>query len=189
MGSLEAILVDFDGTLVNSEVANAKAYEASLQEYGFKIPKEIILESCIGRHWSKFLPELLRDNYSQNIALKIAKNKRVIYSNFYNEITLNKPLFYLLKQFHNLPKALVTNASKESVLPILDQFEIKSFFSVIICQEDVAAPKPSPDGYLLAISRLGANKQNCLAIEDSMTGVQAAKDAGIPTLRISPFIG
>ncbi len=188
MGSLEAILVDFDGTLVNTEIANAKAYSASLQSYGFDVSKELLLNHCNGRHWSNFLPEILKDEYSQDIGLKIAKNKKVIYPNFYDEIEINTSLMTLLKYFMRLPMALVTNASKESVLPILDRFEISSFFKIIICQEDVVNPKPSPEGYLLAISLLGVNKLNCLAIEDSNTGILAARNAGIPTLRISPFV-
>jgi beta-phosphoglucomutase len=188
MESLEAILVDFDGTLVNTESANAKAYASSLQNYGFNVTKEVLLRHCIGRHWSKFLPEILEDQYSLDIGSKIAKNKRVIYPNFYNEIEINEPLLTLLKYFTKLPRALVTNASREAVLPILDLFGISTFFQTIICQEDVVDPKPSPEGYLLAISLLGVNQLNCLAIEDSEAGILAAKNAGIPTIRISPFI-
>lgn len=188
MKSLEAILVDFDGTLVNTETANAKAYATSLKDYGFNVSKELLLQYCRGRHWSEFLPEILKDQYSLDIGSKIAKNKNRIYSKFYNEIKINEPLLILLKHFSRSSRALVSNASRGSVIPILDLFGINSFFEVIICQEDIEKPKPSPEGYLLAISLLGVNKLNCLAIEDSETGIIAAKNAGIPTLRISPFI-
>lgn len=187
MASLEAILVDFDGTLVDTERANAKAYSASLRNYGFKAPTELLLSYCAGRHWSKFLPEILKDQYSEDIAIQIAKYKKEIYPSFYNEIELNEPLLNLLKSLKRLPKALVTNASRDSVTAILDRFHIGQFFHVIICQEDVVNPKPSPDGYLLAISLLGVSKKNCIAIEDSHAGLTAAKDAGIPTIKVSPF--
>lgn len=186
MESLEAILVDFDGTLVSTECLNAKAYALSLQDFGFNVSKEVILQYSGGRHWSKFLPDILKDQYSQDIGLKIAKNKKILYPSLYDEIKINEPLLTLLKHFKR-PKALVTNASKESVMPILEKFEISSLFKIIICQEDVTEPKPSPEGYLLAVSLLGANKLNCLAIEDSETGILAVKNADIPLLRISPF--
>jgi beta-phosphoglucomutase len=188
MASLEAILVDFDGTLVNTEGANAKAYAISLQNYGFNVSEDVLLKYCTGQHWSVFLPEILKDQYSLEIGSNIAKSKKIIYSNFYNQIEINKSLLALLKYCSGIPVALVTNASRESVIPILDLLGIGSFFKIIICHEDVAYPKPSPEGYLLAISLLGVNKLNCLAIEDSKTGILAAKNAGIPTLRISPFI-
>lgn len=188
MESLEAILVDFDGTLVNTESANAKAYSASLRSYGFDVSEEKILNYCSGRHWSIFLPEILKEKYSKDIGLMIAKSKREIYPKFYDEIKINESLLTLLKCFTKQPKALVTNASRESVIPILDRFGIGSFFKIIVCNEDVLDPKPSPEGYLLAITLLGVNKLNCLAIEDSKTGVLAARNAGIPTLKVSPFI-
>jgi HAD superfamily hydrolase (TIGR01509 family) len=187
MDSIEAILVDFDGTLVNTESANAKAYASSLQSYGFKVSEKALIEYCTGRHWSKFLPEILKDQYNEDIGLKIAKDKKVIYPQFYDEIEINAPLLKLLKHFAGLPKALVTNASRESVAPILDLFNMGSFFKIIICQEDVADPKPSPECYLRALSLLKVNGHNCLAIEDSKTGVLAAKSAGIPTIKVSPF--
>lgn len=187
MESLEAILVDFDGTLASTESANAKAYALSLQEFGFNVSKEMILKYSSGRHWSKFLPDILKGQYTQDIGLKIANNKKVIYPNFYEEIKINESLLTLLKQFEGLPKALVTNASRKSVLPILDRFGIRTLFKIVICQEDIVDPKPNPEGYLLAISLLGANKLNCLVIEDSETGILAAKNAGIPVLRISTF--
>lgn len=187
MESLEALLVDFDGTLASTEHSNANAYAMALQDFGFNVSKEVILQYSNGRHWSKFLPDILKDQYSQDIGLKISKNKKNIYPNFYDEIEINEPLITLLKHFKGLSKALVTNASRDSVMPILDRFGISSLFKIIICKEDVAEPKPSPEGYLLAISLLGVNKLNCLAIEDSETGILAAKNAGIPLLRISPF--
>jgi beta-phosphoglucomutase len=188
MKSLEAILVDFDGTLVSTESANAKAYALALQDFGFNASKEVILQYSNGHHWSTFLPNILKDQYSQDIGIEIAKNKKVIYPKFFDEITINEPLLALLKHFKELPKALVTNASRDSVMPILDKFRINSLFKTIICQEDVANPKPSPEGYLLAISLLAVNKQNCLAIEDSETGMLAAKNADIPLIRVFPFI-
>lgn len=187
MESLEAILVDFDGTLVNTESLNAKAYALSLQDCGFNISKEVVLRYSNGRHWSKFLPDILKDKYSENIGLMIAKNKREIYPRFFDEIKVNEPLITLLKYFNRIPKALVTNASRESVMPILDRLQIRSLFKIIICQEDVADQKPNSEGYLLAISLLGVNKINCIAIEDSEAGLLAAKNAGIPSIRISPF--
>lgn len=185
MKSLEAILVDFDGTLVNTEDANAKAYSNSLKNFGFAISQDMVMQYCIGRHWSNFLPELLKEHYSQDLASKIAKRKKEIYPNFYNEIRINQPLVNLLEHLKEAPKAIVTNASKEPVLQILERFNIDKMFNLLICQEDVANPKPNPEGYLLALSLLNADKSRCIAIEDSKVGILAATSAGIPTIQVS----
>jgi len=57
-------------------------------------------------------------------------------------------------------------------------------FDVIVCGDDVAAGKPAPDAYLLAARALGAAPIDCLVIEDSPTGVAAALAAGMPVLGI-----
>ena len=189
MKSLEAILVDFDGTLVDTEIANAKAYTKALDNNGFSISMELVLTACVGgRHWSKFLPNLLSEDYDEKIGKIVSIEKKRIYRDFYSEITLNKPLLDILDiTSKNIPIALVTSASKDSVTEILNMFSLDKFFSIKICQEDVKNPKPDPECYILAASRLNVSCQNCIAIEDSETGLLAAKSAGIQTLRVSPF--
>ncbi len=184
---LDAILVDFDGTLANTEGANSKAYSNSLKNFGFVFSQDVIMQRCIGRHWSNFLPELLQEHYSQELASKIAQRKKEIYPNFYNEIQINQALINLLEDLKGIPKVIVTNASKEPVLQILEKFNISKMFDLLICQEDVVNPKPHPEGYLLALSLLNANKSRCIAIEDSKVGVLAAKGAGIPVIQVSPL--
>ena len=186
MESLEALLIDFDGTIVNTEIANAKAYAKALENHGFSVPFESVLSTCIGRHWSKFLPDLLGESYSEIIGKRVADNKKHLYPDFFSEISLNMPLLILLQSMNlALPKALVTNASRESVIAILNKFNLLNLFAVIICQEDVKNPKPDPAGYLLATRLLKVNAKNCIAIEDSDTGILAASKAGLQTIRIS----
>jgi len=60
----------------------------------------------------------------------------------------------------------------------------------LVAREDVARPKPAPDAYTLACSRLGLSPAACLAVEDSPRGIQAAKAAGLMCVAlISPFYG
>jgi HAD superfamily hydrolase (TIGR01509 family) len=62
--------------------------------------------------------------------------------------------------------------------------------SVIVCGEDVAAKKPDPEAYLLALERLGMAADQCCAIEDSRNGLLAAKGAGLDVAIVaSEFFG
>ena len=188
MALLKSILVDFDGTLVNSESALAKAYKQALAEYGFFVSEDLIKTICIGRHWSKFLPEILSSQYSDELGRKIAAKKNLCYPDFFNQIIINEALLQLLYHLKiNSTIALVTNASRGSVSSILNMYNIHDLFNIIICQEDVSNPKPHPESYLLAVTKLNVNKSNCIAIEDSEAGLLAARNAGISTLKISSF--
>ena len=183
MRSLEALFIDFDGTLVDSEIANANAYAAAIQECGFSIAMENVLRSCQGRHWSEFLPELIEVRYSVELGKEIAQKKKNIYPNYFDQITPNKPVLSLIQSIKkDIPKALVTNASRDSVTQILRHHNLENIFKLLVCQEDIKNPKPSPEGYLRALSLLNVNAEDSLAVEDSESGILAAKKAKIPVL-------
>ena len=186
--TIEAILVDFDGTLVDTEHANSIAYSEAMKLHGFIYDAESIYPTLLGRHWSAFLPDLLKEDYSPSLGLDISIVKKRIYSSFYSEIRLNLELVTALKAIKDdVSLVLVTSASKQSVVDILKHFSLQNLFKFLVCQEDVKEPKPNPECYLVALSKLKLNASKCLAIEDSDTGIQAAIAANLPVLRVSPF--
>ncbi|WP_308257831.1 HAD family hydrolase [Pseudonocardia lacus] len=79
------------------------------------------------------------------------------------------------------PMALVTNTQRELTEPALDAIG-REFFRVSVCGDEVARGKPAPDPYLRAAELLGVDPASCLAVEDSVTGAQAAQDAGAAVL-------
>jgi HAD superfamily hydrolase (TIGR01509 family) len=75
--------------------------------------------------------------------------------------------------------AVATNAEPENVALVLDQGGIRSYFQVVLDGHHVRKPKPDPEIYRLAAQRLGVAEANCIVFEDSKSGVQAARDAGM----------
>jgi len=81
------------------------------------------------------------------------------------------------------PLAVASNSPRHRVELSLDRAGITAFFEGRLCCADmVARPKPDPDVYLLAAQRLGAAPAACLAVEDSTTGIAAARAAGMAVL-------
>jgi HAD superfamily hydrolase (TIGR01509 family) len=81
--------------------------------------------------------------------------------------------------------ALVSNASRASLQPVLRYGlgeELAERIDLIVSGEDVQRKKPSPDTYLLALSKLGLAASECVALEDSAMGLRAAVAAGVPTI-------
>ena len=68
---------------------------------------------------------------------------------------------------------------------VLKKIKLKDVFNVIVTGEDVINSKPSPDIYLLAAAKMKVNPKNCLAIEDSPYGIQAAHQSGMYVVGIS----
>jgi HAD superfamily hydrolase (TIGR01509 family) len=81
----------------------------------------------------------------------------------------------------NVAMALVTNTQRPLTERALNSIG-RHFFSATVCGDEVARGKPAPDAYERAAALLGLDPADCLAIEDSVTGTQAAESAGCAVL-------
>jgi len=82
-----------------------------------------------------------------------------------------------------VPCALVTMSYAALADVLLEDLPVGTF-AAVVTGDQVAHGKPSPDPYLLAAERLGVDPRDCLALEDSPTGVRSATAAGVPTIGI-----
>jgi beta-phosphoglucomutase-like phosphatase (HAD superfamily) len=80
------------------------------------------------------------------------------------------------------PMAVVSSGLGHAVRASLDAVGITELFDVVLTLEEVPNPKPAPDGYLRAAELLGVDPSRCVAYEDSSTGMEAARAAGITTI-------
>jgi HAD superfamily hydrolase (TIGR01509 family) len=81
-----------------------------------------------------------------------------------------------------VPCALVTASSRAIMEAVLKVTGLR--FSVTVCGEDVRRGKPDPEPYLLAAARLGVPAAGCVVLEDSPTGIAAARAAGCPVIAV-----
>lgn len=81
-----------------------------------------------------------------------------------------------------VPVAVASNSSHALVDLALRRADLTALLPVVVSADDVAEGKPAPDVYLLACQRLDAEPEQCLAFEDSPTGLAAAQTAGLRTV-------
>jgi HAD superfamily hydrolase (TIGR01509 family) len=95
----------------------------------------------------------------------------------------------LLSELHGLdvPCALVTMSYRRLAAAVVDALPAGTF-ATVVAGDDVTRGKPDPEPYLLAASRLGVAPQECVAIEDSPTGVRSAEAAGVPVLAVEHLV-
>jgi HAD superfamily hydrolase (TIGR01509 family) len=86
-----------------------------------------------------------------------------------------------------VPMALASNSSRQLVSTALTTAGLTDAFDAIVTADDVAAAKPAPDVYLLACERLGVAPEDSLALEDSPSGIAAAKAAGLACIAVPQF--
>jgi HAD superfamily hydrolase (TIGR01509 family) len=90
---------------------------------------------------------------------------------------------------HGIPLGLATNSGREFATRALRAAGIYERFAAVVSAEDVEHPKPAPDVYLAAAAELGADPGDCVALEDSETGVTAARAAGMTVVGVPSFPG
>ncbi len=179
--NFKAILFDADGTLYDSTLLHFKAYQSVCKElYGFDFTLELYYEQCV--KMSKKPPEILEE-------YGIACNSDEFYSKkrpLYFEVAKQelRPTYGLKKflkrlQKSKIPCAIVSGASKNSLIDSIELIGIKGFFHFMISHDDVGEKqKPDPYPYLIASNKLGILPKDALAFEDTATGIESAKKAG-----------
>ncbi len=89
----------------------------------------------------------------------------------------------------DVPVGLVSNSRREFVDAALEAAGLTGTFAVTVVGEEVAEPKPAPDAYLAGAAALGADPARCVALEDSPTGLAAARAAGMTTIGVPSVAG
>ncbi|WP_439668157.1 hypothetical protein DAMDJJ_14730 [Cupriavidus necator] len=175
---LKAILVDMDGTLIDTERANALAYCQALAEHGTTVSVDEFSAISRGRSYKEFLPEILGPNCLELID-PIALRKRALYRTFFGETEPNWLLVDLLRNMHASTKiALVTTASRQATTELLAHHGLDEMFDAVVTGDDVTEGKPSPEPYATAARQFGVTAGECLVFEDSETGVTSAQAFG-----------
>src|SRR5919206_206185 len=90
---------------------------------------------------------------------------------------------------HGIPLGLATNSGREFATRALRAAGLLERYAAVVSAEDVERPKPAPDVYLAAAAALGAEPVDCVALEDSETGVTAARAAGMTVVGVPSFPG
>jgi HAD superfamily hydrolase (TIGR01509 family) len=88
-----------------------------------------------------------------------------------------------------VPVGLVSNSTRAFVDAALQAAGLTGTFAVTVVADEVAAPKPAPDAYLAAAAALGADPARCVALEDSPTGLESARAAGMTTIGVPSVEG
>ncbi|MFE2104353.1 HAD-IA family hydrolase [Kitasatospora sp. NPDC059463] len=177
-----AVLLDMDGTLVNSDAVVERCWLRWAEEHGLD-PAEV-LRVAHGRQGQAAMAALLPDrpmdvNLAEN-DLMLAQEK----ADTEGVVPIpGAPAF--LAALAGLPHALVTSADTPLARVRMAAADLP-LPPVLVTAESVGASKPDPEGFLKGAAALGFAPADCLAFEDSEAGIAAARAAGVPVVGIGP---
>lgn len=181
-----AVVMDMDGLALDTEAAYCEAWRAAAAALGVSLSPEFC-RSLFGRH-ADDVQKALRDACGEGFDLRqfnvLAETHWRAHLQL-NGVAKMPALDRLLALFRQrgLPYALATNSDGPYARECLQRSGASDQFPVIVTRDEVAAGKPAPDLFLLAARRLGFPPAACLGLEDSATGLQSCRAAGlIPVL-------
>lgn len=179
-------MFDLDGTLFNTNDVNYYAYKQALEELNYSLEYEFYCTFCNGKHYKAFLPIIVGED-SERIEI-VHNRKKILYSSFLEKAKINNHLFNIINCIkENYHIALVTTASKKNTIEILEYYNKKDLFDLILTHDDIKKVKPDPEGFLKTMEYFKVEKDNCIIFEDSDIGIEAAKKTGATVYKIERF--
>jgi len=131
---------------------------------------------------------LTQFNRQFGYALDVDAVNRSRQQQFYHLVSQIRPIEPIAaiarEQAGKLPIALASGGDRTVVEATLDAIAMRQKFAAIVCRNDVQRGKPAPDIFLLAAERLGVAPADCLVYEDSDTGLEAARRAGMRSIDV-----
>lgn len=196
---IKAILMDFNGVIIDDEPIQMKAYQEILKEEGIEVTEETYLAS-LGMDDKTFVEAAYEragktPETNKVLEVTLAKTNR-----WRDLIAAEVPLFpgipnFVEKMSREFALGIVSMAKREEINHVLDITGLGKFFSVIVSAEQVTHCKPHPECYRIGfreldLARTGSGHlpmthKDCLVIEDSPPGVISAKTVGLRTLGVT----
>ncbi len=193
-------MFDFNGVILDDERIHQKIIIEMMDREELNFPLEDIQHHCLGRTDRACFQDLFasQDQSLNQFQLRRLLSMKAKAYRQYLESLDTLPLFdgfvELVEELlaAGLKLAIVSGALRAEIKTVLKKTMLEQAFTITVASEDVKKSKPDPAGYQLAIKRLNRKFStldlapcDCLAIEDSFAGVQAAKLAQIPVVGVA----
>jgi HAD superfamily hydrolase (TIGR01509 family) len=181
-----AVLFDFDGVIADSENHHIAAWQRTLMALGWEIPDD---EAALSAEMDD--REFLRGLFDQrgvevgDIEGWVRKKQQLTIALLRDSPRIYPGVIELVQSLRGRVRlAVVSGTWRENVEAVLANPAITGAFEFIVGKEDVGSVKPDPEAYLLALRKLAMRPAEVVAIEDSPSGIAAARAAGIAGIAV-----
>ncbi len=175
-----AVIFDMDGLVLDTELSYFSAWQEAAESLGYPLSNSFCANlsglafAQISEKFNRYFPATFPfvEFHARSSHIWREKAER-------DGIAVKKGARQLLQllTMRKIPYCLATNSPEANARECLAYAAIDDFFSIMICRDHVSAPKPAPDLFLYAAKLLNQRIEQCIVLEDSLTGILAARRA------------
>ncbi|MFL5653137.1 MAG: HAD family hydrolase [Ktedonobacteraceae bacterium] len=184
MTHIHAVIFDVDGTLVNSNDAQAKSWVEALKEFGYSVPYEKV-RPLIGMGGDKVLPETIGVQKDSEKGKQISKRRGEIFKEKYLPTIQAFPgaqkLLDRMRE-QGLKLAIATSAQPDELRPLLQIVGAADLIEDKTTSEDAKSSKPDPDVMQVTLKKVGYPPNEVVMIGDTPYDIEAASKVGVGTI-------
>ncbi len=197
---LQAIVFDFDGVIADSEPMHLKAFQQALAEEGLVLERDEYFSRYLGYDDVGMFQALSIDrglawSDRQITALVARKGVKLQAMLEGGEVLFPGAAAFIRAAAAHVPIGIASGALRHEITQIVESAGLGGMFACIVASGDTPQSKPSPGPYLLAFEQLQQatgrmlDKGRCVAIEDSVWGLESARGAGLRCVGVTTSYG
>jgi HAD superfamily hydrolase (TIGR01509 family) len=180
---LKAVIFDMDGVIIDSEPLHYNAYHKMFNDINIEVSDQLY-ESFTGKSTINICKQLcdifkLTEKPETLVSLK-RKHFEYIFEND-KSFNLIEGVLDLIKDYHanGLTLVLGSSASMAGIERVFNRFDLNKYFKVKLSGADLKASKPHPEIFIKSVEASNFKAEECIVIEDSTNGIEAANAAGV----------
>lgn len=183
---IKAVIFDMDGLMADTEPIHWKAYDTVFRQFGKKFPVEDNRRYFVGTSDIEAASAMVA-RYGLPVSPdELSRMKDRIHLSLLPSLVPQPGLLELVHTLNDqkFSLAVASGSTREAVDAVLEILEVSNFFQVCCTANDVTHGKPDPEVFLLAAQKLDVLPIDCLVLEDSAKGIEAASRAGMLSIAI-----
>jgi HAD superfamily hydrolase (TIGR01509 family) len=184
---MKGIIFDLDGTMVDNMMIHHQAWQRKLSTLGMEFTIQEVMEQIHGIN-EEIVLRLFGDRFTEQERAQISWDKELEYRNiFKQDLKLIEGLPEFLQEVKDsgIPMAIGTAAPPENVDFVLDNLNIRNYFSSVLHSRNVSKGKPDPQIFVDSAKNLDVPIEDCVVFEDRLVGALAAQNAGCPAIVVT----
>lgn len=176
---IRGLVFDCDGTIADTMPLHYEAWVKALSEYGVPFPEALFYE--FGGVPTEKIIAILNERHSKSMPVRAtAEYKEQLFEEHLHKVEPIEPVIATLRaNVGKLPIAVATGGWRSIATKTLTAMGVIDQLDALVCAEDVTHGKPAPDIFIEAARRIGIDPKDCMAFEDAVAGIDAARAAGM----------